>query len=453
MTPTSHDIRMHRFGPAHTAGAFGSPLSWLQVGVLLAGMYAAYLVFASTGVAGMLLAVGVVLATCVVVFVPMRGREPIEWLPLILHALAARLLGQRRRRSTAPGAGFAASENQPDAAGRSPMPDLPPDLKGVEILDAAFDRHRVGIIKDTRARTYAAVLKVRVGAFGLLSTSDQARRIEAWSSLLTSLCREGTPISRVQWIERTIPTDPDELVRYHLTRRDFVRDKTDDVVASYKSLINNSTAATQDHELFLVVQISQRRALDRLGAIDPEHEGVSAVNAWPVASRARWDSYQTDGAIHATYWVAEWPRRDVPATFLLPLLLQANMQRSISVVMEPLEISKALSRIEAAIVGDQTSEHVRSSKGFAQTARRTKRSTDLLQREAELAAGHGEFRYAGYVTVSAATRDELEHACAALENRALQSRLQLRRLNGLHELAFACTLPLARGLAGPGAAA
>ena len=228
MTPTSHDIRMHRFGPAHTAGAFGSPLSWLQVGVLLAGMYAAYLVFASTGVAGMLLAVGVVLATCVVVFVPMRGREPIEWLPLILHALAARLLGQRRRRSTAPGAGFAASENQPDAAGRSPMPDLPPDLKGVEILDAAFDRHRVGIIKDTRARTYAAVLKVRVGAFGLLSTSDQARRIEAWSSLLTSLCREGTPISRVQWIERTIPTDPDELVRYHLTRRDFVRDKTDD---------------------------------------------------------------------------------------------------------------------------------------------------------------------------------------------------------------------------------
>ena len=143
----------------------------------------------------------------------------------------------------------------------------------------------------------------------------------------------------------------------------------------------------------------------------------------------------------------------MPATFLLPLLLQANMQRSISVVMEPLEISKALSRIEAAIVGDQTSEHVRSSKGFAQTARRTKRSTDLLQREAELAAGHGEFRYAGYVTVSAATRDELEHACAALENRALQSRLQLRRLNGLHESAFACTLPLARGLAGPGAAA
>jgi len=189
-----------------------------------------------------------------------------------------------------------------------------------------------------------------------------------------------------------------------------------------------------------------------MGAIDPGQDGVSAINAWPLASRAEWDHYQTDGAVHATYWVAEWPRRDVPAAFLLPLLLQANMQRSISVVMEPLEISKALSKVEAAIVGDQTSEHVRQSKGFSQTARRAKRSTDLLSRESELAAGYGEFRYCGHVTVSASTRDELEQACAAMENRALQSRLQLRRLNGMQDTAFTHTLPIARGLSGPGGA-
>ncbi|MCB0877354.1 MAG: hypothetical protein KDC46_00030 [Thermoleophilia bacterium] len=196
----------------------------------------------------------------------------------------------------------------------------------------------------------------------------------------------------------------------------------------------------------------QRRALDRLGAIDPERDGVSAVNAWPLAMRTRWDSYRTDGAVHATYWVAEWPRRDVPAAFLLPLLLQANMQRSIAVVMEPLEISKALSKVEAAIVGDQTSEHVRRSKGFATTARRAKRSTDLLTRESELASGFGEFRYCGYVTVSASSPEELEQACAAMENRALQSRLQLRRMNGMQDIAFTHTLPIARGLSGPGGA-
>src|SRR5690606_65549 len=85
-------------------------------------------------------------------------------------------------------------------------------------------------------------------------------RIEAWSALLTNLCREGTPISRLQWLERTIPTDPDELVRYHLNHRDQSIPRSENVVQSYETLINDSTAATQDHELFLIVQISVRRA-------------------------------------------------------------------------------------------------------------------------------------------------------------------------------------------------
>jgi hypothetical protein len=510
---TASTPSLHRFGPAHTSGAFGSPLSWLQVATLLIGLYAAYRVFASTGIVGMAVAVGIVFAVCMIVFVPVRGREPIEWLPLILFTLGRRVFGKHHRRSNAPLAGFSGTVHDPSGPGAPPPLDLPPDLKHIELIEAAFDRHQVGVIKDRQARTYSVVLKVRVGAFGLLSTNDQQRRVEAWSGLLTNLCREGTPISRLQWIERTIPTDPDELVRYHLGHRDSSIGRNESVVQSYESLINDSTAATQDHELFLVVQISvrrakqlikrlapnqdegaclllqqelqaiadalvscdieplgvlkprtlakhirlaydpfQRRALDRLGAIDPASDGVSAVNAFPLASRTAWDHYQTDGALHATYWIAELPRRDVPFTFLLPLLLQANMQRSIAVVMEPLEISKALSKVEAAIVGDQTSEHVRRSKGFATTARRAKHSNDLLSRESELAAGYGEFRYSGYVTVSASTHQELEQACAAMENRALQSRLQLRRMNGMQDLAFSNTLPLARGLSGAGGA-
>jgi len=514
MNPTPASIpSMHRFGPAHVNGAFGSPLSWLQVGTLLIGLYAAYRVFAGTGAMGMAVAVGIVFAVCMLVFVPVRRREPIEWLPLVAFTLGRRLLGRHHHRSSAPRAGFSGSAADPSGPGVPPPLNLPPDLRHVELIEATFDRHQVGVIKDRSARTYSVVLKVRVGAFGLLSTGDQQRRIEAWSGLLTNLCREGTPISRLQWIERTIPTDPDELVRYHLNNRDPSIPRSENAVASYESLINDSSAATQDHELFLVVQISvrrakhvikrlapdqdegaclllqqelqaiadaliscdieplgvlkprtlakhirlaydpfQRRALDRLGAIDPSREGVSAINAFPLATRVSWDHFQTDGALHATYWIAELPRRDVPFTFLLPLLLQANMQRSIAMVMEPQQISKALSKIEAAIVGDQTSEHVRRSKGFATTARRAKRSDDLLSRESELAAGHGEFRYAGYVTVSATTPEELEHACAAMENRALQSRLQLRRLNGMQDIAFTHTLPLARGLSGAGGA-
>lgn len=510
---TTPPLRTYRFGPAAVSGALGSPFSWLQIATLGVGLYAAYRAFAHTNSFGLTGAVALVVVTAMLVFVPVRGREPVEWLPLMLYSLARRLLRTDRHAASSVGAGFRGSSGDPSAAGEPPEPPLPSALRGIEIIDAALDRHSIGVIKDRVARTYSAVLKVRVSAFGLLSSDEQHRRLEAWSGLLTNMCREGTPISRVQWIERTIPSDPDELVRYHLAARDTGLAKSESVVHSYETLIDDSTAATQDHELFLVVQISarrakglikrmaetvdegaclllqqelqtiaegliacdieplgalkprtlakhirlaydpfQRRALDRLGAIDSAQDGVSAVNAWPVSAHAAWDHYRTDGAAHATYWVAEWPRREVPAAFLLPLLLQANMQRSISVVMEPLETSKALSKVEAAIVGDQTSEQVRAGKGFAQTARRAKRSTDLLRRESELASGYGEFRYAGYITVSADTPAELEHACAAMENRALQSRLQVRRLNGLHDVAFTHTLPLGRGLTGPGGA-
>jgi len=500
---------MYRFGPSAYAGALGSPISWLQLGALAGGMYAAYRVFTTSGIVGVPIAVCVVLATCAVSLMPVRGREVIEWAPILALAALRRVLGRTRRVSTSPLEGFRGSSDDPAGPGMGPDVEVPPSLKGIEIIEHVLGRERVGIIKDRHARTYAAVLKVRVASFGLLSSSDQQRRVDAWSTLLTSLCREGTPISRVQWLERTIPSDPDELVRYHLSMRDPQLKRDDDVVRSYESLISDATAATQDHELFLVVQVSvrrakhlirrladtidegacllltqelqtladallacdiqplgvlkartlakhirlaydpfQRRALDRMGAFDPAQDGVSALNAWPLAERYAWDHYQTDHAVHATYWVSEWPRREVPVAFLFPLLLQANMQRTISVVMEPIQTSKALQGVEAAIIGNHSSEQMRQAKGFSQTARRAKRSHDLLQRESELAAGYGEFRYSGYVTVSAPTRDELERLCAEMENRALQSRLSVRRLNGLHDVAFRNTLPLAHGLRG-----
>ncbi len=403
MTTPNSDVQLYRFGPASVSGAFGSPISWLQTASLGAGLYAAYRVFATDSILAVPIAIALVLVTCAATFVPARGREPVEWLPIILFAATRKLSGRHRFRSAAPGRGFGGHIEDPEGAGIVPPADLPPQLKGIEIIDAAFDRHAVGVVKDAKAHTYSAVLKVRVSAFGLLSSSDQQRRLSAWSALLTNLCREGTPISRVQWIERTIPTDPDELVRYHLTARDPARDRESGVVKSYESLIEESTAATQDHELFLLVQVShrrakplikrladdtdegaclllmqelqtiaeglvacdieplgalkprtlakhirlaydpfQRRALDRLGVIDAHQDGTSAINAWPLATIAEWDHNRNEGAVQATYWVAEWPRREVPAAFLLPLLLQANMQRSISVVMEPQQISKAL---------------------------------------------------------------------------------------------------------------
>jgi hypothetical protein len=70
----------------------------------------------------------------------------------------------------------------------------------------------------------------------------------------------------------------------------------------------------------------------------------------------------------------------------------------------------------------------------------------LTKRCCRLQEGYADFRFAGYVTVTAATADELEEACAEVRLAAQQSNLEIRRLAGEQDLAFTYTLPLGRGL-------
>jgi hypothetical protein len=67
-------------------------------------------------------------------------------------------------------------------------------------------------------------------------------------------------------------------------------------------------------------------------------------------------------------------------------------------------------------------------------------------REEELADGHADCRFSGYVTISAPDLEALEDASGEVEQLAQQCRLQLTRLRGQQAEAFTWTLPLARGL-------
>lgn len=81
------------------------------------------------------------------------------------------------------------------------------------------------------------------------------------------------------------------------------------------------------------------------------------------------------------------------------------------------------------------------------SARREHELQQVLTREEELAEGHEEMRFSGYVAVSAASEYELELACKEVKRQASRSRLQLVRLAGGQAAAFSCAaLPLCRGL-------
>jgi hypothetical protein len=168
--------------------------------------------------------------------------------------------------------------------------------------------------------------------------------------------------------------------------------------------------------------------------------------AWPLASDEAWSSFRTDESWHATYWIAEWPRVDVSPDFLVPLLVGGG-RRTVAVIMAPVPPGRALREARSARTADVADAQLRDRAGFLPSARRDLEAEGVARRESELAEGHAEFRFSGYVTISGPDRAELEVLCAEAEHAAQTAHVELKRLHGRQAEAFTWTLPLARGLA------
>ena len=167
---------------------------------------------------------------------------------------------------------------------------------------------------------------------------------------------------------------------------------------------------------------------------------------WPMGMRAEWGHVMVEDTAHATYWVSEWPRTDVGADFLGPLLLARSVPLSVSMVMEPLAPIEAARKLENARTADIADAELRRRGGFLATARRRREEEVVAQREMELADGHAPYRFSGYVTVRASSVESLEDARAQAEQAAARCGLELRLCYGDQADAFSATLPLCRGL-------
>jgi hypothetical protein len=193
---------------------------------------------------------------------------------------------------------------------------------------------------------------------------------------------------------------------------------------------------------------------DRTALGEPRHGGrgddrtddeTSGNWPWPMATEPSWDAVHTDSTWHTNYWIAEWPRIDVTPDFLGPLLF-SPIRRSISLVMEPMSPSRAARQVAQARTADLADGELRRRGGFLVTARHTREKESVEERDVELADGHAQYRFSGYVTVTGDSRDELDAACAAVEQATGQAGIELRLLYGAQDVAFTCSLPLGRGL-------
>jgi hypothetical protein len=150
--------------------------------------------------------------------------------------------------------------------------------------------------------------------------------------------------------------------------------------------------------------------------------------------------------VHSTYWIGAWPRVEVSAMFMGALLGRSSAVRTIAVTFEPVRAERSTREVEAAITRDRADRELRQRFGQSETARQRQARDAAIRREAELAAGHGEVRLTGFVTVSGRDREELRRAAAEVHEQAARARLELHCMYGQQADAFTFTLPLCRGL-------
>jgi hypothetical protein len=491
----------YTFGPLERRGILG-PIRRGQAAMLAIGVLLAVVVLdQSPSTGGALLAIVLFSAAIAVAVAPLGSRTIEEWAP-IAGSFGVRYARRRIRfRSGAPGRGMRArglgARGGADLQG--PPPVAPDALSGVRIIEAAYRDRPIGALSERSGRRLTAVLACRVGAFSLLDPEAQERRLARWGLVLSGAA--GSAIRRLQWIERTAPAQGDELARWvHAERDPAIPLRGTPMIESYLELIGTTARVTQEHEILLAVQVDARRVRDRgadavlrslieetervaqgleaaevtvmgalsagqlaralrtafdpyaraelagLEAADPSRDGLAETNAWPLGAREAWEHYQSDGAVHATYWIGGWPRVDVSPLFMDALLGRSSAVRAVAVTFEPIPPERSTREIEAAITRDRADHELRGRFGQSETARQRQARDATMRRESELAAGYGEVRLSGFVTVSGRDRDDLRLASSEVLEHAARARLELHRMYGQQADAFTFTLPLCRGL-------
>lgn len=158
---------------------------------------------------------------------------------------------------------------------------------------------------------------------------------------------------------------------------------------------------------------------------DDSHAGVDPIALGPMyleEPKGRNGIVHTDSGVHTTMWVHEWPRSDAPVGFVSPIVFARHphtgeaVTHIFSLVFTPVPVSKALKRIRDEKKVWRGNEKLRAKRGTDGSAADAADWDALEKQEQEIVAGHGEFRYGAYLTISAPDEESLDQAVAGMRN-------------------------------------
>ena len=360
-------------------------------------------------------------------------------------------------------------------------------------------------VVDSEAREAFAVMRCRATAFALLEDEDKAYAVQEWSRVQANLAKR-PGVARIAIQDYTVQFPASALGEYY-SRRVAARNSTSPSTEwgdrSYKDLVSAAGAASS-HDILVTLVLDTARARRRIrdagggvtgteqtmrselealatglnthgvkveewlsdrqfaevfrGAFDPSSpvvigkrkdafKGMDPAQSGPMGMEEHWTHLRTDTGFHQTFWVAGWPRQKVFPGFLHPLVYVGGFRHTITQVLRAVPTDRALKDIRSAQEAHETRRRINAKFDRPTTREQLAEEQEVQQREEEIVAGHGDVRQAAYVTITAATLEELSRCRQELESAAASAFVDVRLLVGQQWAAFiAGALPLGRGL-------
>ena len=479
--------RTYRLEPLDSSGIFLG-LGAVQCALLGGGIALGV----ATLTAGVLLPIAAapVIAAAAVSFTRIGGHATWEWVPLLIGWVWCRL--RRGRRWAAPLPLWSTVE------GPAPMP---PCLDGLDIVGIDWRAGiSLGAVRDRHRQTLTAVVPVSGPQFVVEPRGEQERLLAGWGDLLGQYAVERGVVAHLSWSDLAQASGMGDHIAWLGSDDRGVPNQP--ASASYRDLLEVGTTSAINHEALVTITVARERlprhragkggateqlrralvtsvealvrglrsadlaasdpldpaGLQRLirSRIDPvaarsrPRQGrlverlalVRSPTAGPLALETDWRHLRADGAFHRTWWIGAWPRLAVPPAWLEPFLSGGGVTRSMTVYFQPVSTHQSRRRIERDLVKLDSDAVTKEEKGRRIDARHRRATQALLDREEELVAGYPEMGYAGLVTVSARTLDELDEHSEIIEQLARESGMDLRVLDARQDLGWAAVLPL-----------
>ena len=401
----------YRFGPLDRAGWILG-LNAIQCVALTAGLIAGGLALRATG--SILPATIPVLAALVVAFGRWESRPIHEWIAPLTSWVSLRSRGLDRW--------GADSSTSPTPT----HPSRPPFLAGLRFLEIPVRTRRaratgIGVVVDPTGQVFSATLRARGREFALLEPAEQTRLLDAWGGAVGAFC----PRTRPRRPHHLVRMGRPRLLEQHLA---FVREHHHDApigesLAAYLDVVADAGPLTTSHEVLLTLSVDRRHVqrprgrdaqqatidtlleelqlftarLHQAGItvdeplspgdlatvlrlrVDPScapgpvpagpHRGedarlVAPQNCTPLSVQADWREVRGRRGVASRYWIAEWPRLQVPADWLATLLLHPGGIRTLTSVCEPVAPSRSRRAVDRDANRLASDEDQRTRRGF-----------------------------------------------------------------------------------------